>query len=356
MDAFFAAVEIRDNPALRGLPVAIARDEPRNVVSTASYEARRYGVRSALSVVKAKRLCPRLVLVPPHFEVYKKVSAQIHEIFSRYTKLIEPLSIDEAFLDVTDSANGKTATQIAKEIKAAIKNELHLTASAGVSYNKFLAKIASDLQKPDGLSRILPKDAERFLEQLRIEAFYGVGPATARRMHELGIATGADLKARSRAELAEHFGKTGEWLYEVVRGNDPRPVEPSWERKSVGVETTFPQDFVGADACAEEIPAIVRELLRRLVRADFSGFTLTLKIKFSDFSLMTRSRTQNRVFCEEQNISGVALELLREHLPPRKPVRLIGVSISHPAPTIPDFAHGVETEEDPRQPNLPGIF
>lgn len=346
MDAFFAAVEQRDNPALRGLPVAVAGDTPRNVVSTASYEARRYGVRSALSVAKAKRLCPRLVLVPPRFEVYKKVSKQILAIFRRYTELIEPLSIDEAFLDVTDNPDGKTATQIAKEIKVAIKKELGLTASAGVSYNKFLAKTASDLQKPDGLSRILPKDAECFLEQLPIEAFYGVGPATARRMHELGIVVGADLKAVSRENLEAHFGKIGDWLYDVVRGKDERPVMPNRERKSVGIEDTFPQDLVGFDACAEAIDPLVTDLCRRLERADFAGTTLTLKIKFSDFSQMTRSRTQPDVYSEAGDIRTTALALLRLHLPYTKPVRLLGVTISNSVPVV-------RTKPPSRQLELP---
>lgn len=344
MDAFFAAVEQRDNPALRGLPVAVAGDTPRNVVSTASYEARRYGVRSALSVAKAKRLCPRLVLVPPRFEVYKKVSAQIQAIFRRYTELIEPLSIDEAFLDVTDNPRGKTATQIAKEIKLAIKKELNLTASAGVSYNKFLAKTASDLQKPDGLSRILPKDAERFLEQLPIEAFYGVGPATARRMHELGVSVGADLKKWSRENLETHFGKIGDWLYDVVRGKDERPVTPNRERKSVGIEDTFPQDLVGTQACAEALEPLVCALWQRLERADFTGSTLTLKIKFSDFSQMTRSRTQSGFYSEKSRIASTALDLLRLHLPYNKPVRLLGVTLSNavPAARIPPTSKQLE--------------
>ena len=347
MDAFFAAVEQRDNPALRGLPVAVAGDTPRNVVSTASYEARRYGVRSALSVAKAKRLCPRLVLVPPRFEAYKKVSAQLHAIFRRYTQLIEPLSIDEAFLDVTENPDGKTATQIAKEIKQAIKKELNLTASAGVSYNKFLAKTASDLQKPDGLSRILPKDAERFLEQLPIEAFYGVGPATARRMHELGVALGSDLKALSREDLERRFGKVGEWLYNVVRGKDERPVMPNRERKSVGIEDTFPKDLVGTQACSDAIAPLVPELCRRLDRANFAGSTLTLKIKFSDFSQMTRSRTQVGFYGDRTQIETTALALLRMHLPYNKPVRLLGITISN---AVPVARH---TEENTSQLELP---
>lgn len=335
MDAFYASVEQRDRPELRGKPIAIARDTGRDVVSTASYEARRYGVRSALSVAKAKRLCPRLILVPPRHEVYKKVSGQIREIFLRYTDLVEPLSLDEAYLDVTHSPSAKTATQIAKEIRAAIRNELGLTASAGVSFNKFLAKIASDLRKPDGLSRILPKDAPAFLDSLNVESFFGVGPATAKKMHALGIATGKDLKERSREELIEHFGKTGAWFYEIVRGNDPREVEPNRERVSLGVEDTFPQDLVGAEACAEELQIIAKELDRRLLRANFSGYTLTLKIKFSDFAQMTRSRTRERVFSDADDLWRTAKMLLEEHLPPKRPVRLLGITISNASPLVP---------------------
>ncbi len=335
MDAFFASVEQRDFPELRGRPIAVAHDSPRSVISTASYEARRYGVRSALSVATAKRLCPRLKIVPPRFDVYEAVSAQIREIFLRYTSLVEPLSCDEAFLDVTDSASGKTATQIAREIKAAIKSELHLTASAGVSYNKFLAKIASDLQKPDGLSRILPKDAERFLGELAIEAFYGVGPATARRMHKLGIETGADLRARSREDLAEQFGKTGEWLYEVVRGRDDRPVNPTRERKSVGVETTFQIDLAGAEECEQQIEPLAAELFGRLAEENFAGTTLTVKIKFADFTRMTRSRSQTEPYCKRERIIEVAKKLIARNLPLGSRVRLLGITISNPAPILP---------------------
>lgn len=335
MDAFYASVEQRDNPALRGKPIAVAQDTPRNVLSTASYEARRYGVRSALSVGMAKKLCPRLILVPPRFDVYKKVSAQIHEIFHRYTDLVEPLSLDEAYLDVTESPTGKTATQIAKEIRVAIRSELGLTASAGVSFNKFLAKIASDLRKPDGLSRILHKDADAFIAQLPIESFFGVGPATAKRMHALGIATGADLRERSREELLEHFGKTGAWFYEIVRGNDTRRVEPNRERISLGIEDTFSKDLIGVSACAEKLFPLAEELARRLSRANFSGYTLTVKIKFSDFSQITRARTREKVFTEQREIYEAAHALLEEHLPPSKPVRLLGITISNSAPLVP---------------------
>lgn len=356
MDAFFASVEQRDRPELRGKPIAVAHDTGRDVVSTASYEARRYGVRSALSVAKAKRLCPRLILVPPRYEVYKKVSAQLREIFLRYTDLVEPLSLDEAYLDVTHSPSGKTATQIAKEIRAAIRKELGLTASAGVSFNKFLAKIASDLRKPDGISRILPKDAPAFLDALNVESFFGVGPATAKKMHALGIATGKDLREHSREELTEHFGKTGAWFYEIVRGNDPREVEPNRERVSLGVEDTFPQDLVGANACAEELQIIAKELDRRLLRANFSGYTLTLKIKFSDFTQMTRSRTRERVFSDADDLWRTAKILLEENLPPKKPVRLLGITISNAAPLVPAAgkkAHPRSRPADDRQLWLP---
>jgi len=336
MDAFFASVEQRDNPVLRGKPVAVAVDAARNVVSTASYEARRYGVRSALSVATAKRLCPRLIFVPPRYEVYKRVSSEIHEIFHRYTDLIEPLSLDEAFLDVTDSPCGKTATKIAKEIRSAIREELGLTASAGVSFNKFLAKIASDLRKPDGISRILPKDAEAFIGGLAVENFFGVGPATARKMHALGIATGVDLRTHSREELVAHFGKTGAWFYEIARGNDPRPVEPFRARVSLGIEDTFPRDLVGVDACSRELESLSARLEDRLSHANFSGYTLTLKIKFSDFTLMSRARTRDCVFANAPEIFKVARVLLEENLPPKKPVRLLGLTVSHAAPVVPE--------------------
>lgn len=350
MDAFYASVEQRDNPDLRGKPVAVAKDTNRNVVTTASYEARRYGVRSALSIAKAKRLCPRLILVPPRFDAYKRVSVQIHEIFHRYTDLVEPLSLDEAYLDVTDSPVGKTATQIAREIRAAIRNELGLTASAGVSFNKFLAKIASDLRKPDGLSRILPKDAPAFLDALPVESFFGVGPATAKKMHALGIATGKDLRERTREFLVEHFGKTGAWFFEIVRGNDPREVEPRRERISLGVEDTFPQDLTGTETCAEELRIIAKELERRLSHSNFSGYTLTLKIKFADFTQITRARTRDNAFSEADDIFRTAKNLLETHLPPTKPVRLLGITVSHAAPLVPaEKSASVHSRRDERQ-------
>lgn len=356
MDAFFASVEQRDRPELRGKPIAVARDTARNVVSTASYEARRYGVRSALSVAKAKRLCPRLILVPPRHEEYKRVSLQIREIFLRYTDLVEPLSLDEAYLDVTHSPSGKTATQIAREIRAAIRKELGLTASAGISFNKFLAKIASDLRKPDGISRILPKDAPAFLDALPVESFFGVGPATAKKMHALGIVAGKDLRERSREELVEHFGKTGAWFYEIVRGNDSREVDPNRERVSLGVEDTFPQDLSGCEACEEELRLIAKELERRLVRANFSGYTLTLKIKFSDFTQMTRSRTREQVFSEAEDLFRTAKMLLELHLPQNKSVRLLGITISNAAPLVPAAGSKkvlFHSADDERQLTLP---
>lgn len=335
MDAFFASVEQRDNPHLRGKPIAVARDAARCVVTTASYEARRYGVRSALSVAKAKRLCPRLILVPPRFDVYKKVSTELHEIFRRYTDWVEPLSLDEAYLDVTHSPTGKTATQIAREIRAAVRSELRLTASAGVSYNKFLAKIASDLRKPDGLSRILPKQADAFLAQLPVESFFGVGPAIAKKLHALGIFTGAELRERSREELTEIFGKLGSWFFEIVRGNDPRTVDPHRERISCGIEDTFPRDLVGIETCADELRVLAARLSERLSRANFSGCTLTLKIRFSDFSQITRARSREKIFQTGEEIFSVAKMLLAENLPPEKSVRLLGLTVSHPAPTLP---------------------
>lgn len=349
MDAFFASVEQRDNPALRGKPVAVAHDAPRSVISTASYEARRYGVRSALSTATAKRLCPRLIIAPPRFEVYKKVSAQLHEIFHRYTALVEPLSLDEAFLDVTNSPCGKTATQIAREIRAAVRSELSLTASAGVSFNKFLAKTASDLRKPDGLSRILPKDAPAFIDSLAIESFFGVGPTTAKKMHELGIANGKDLRARSREELVRNFGKAGAWFFEIVRGNDPRPVEPFRERVSLSVEDTLPHDLHDAESCRDELRTLAARLGDRLSRSNFSGHTLTLKIRFADFTQITRSRTRAAVFTETADIFRLANELLEKNFRRDKPVRLLGITISNAAPIVPDNAENTDANGNRRR-------
>lgn len=333
MDAFFAAVEQRDNPSLRGLPIAVGHDGPRGVVSTSSYEARRFGVRSAMSIVKAKQLCPELIIVPGSHEKYKSVSEQVHSIFSDYTDIIEPLSIDEAFLDVTNNKEGMPlATDVAQEIRRRIREELQLTASAGVSYNKFLAKIASDYRKPDGMTVIHPDRALDFIANLSIEQFWGVGPRTAERMHYMGIFTGRDLRKCSLNHLQETFGKMGQVYYDFARGIDLRPVEVDYVRKSVGCEQTFETDIVSNSAVLIELYHTVLELERRLKKQDFDGRTLTLKVKYADFTQITRSMTQHKMLHTKDDILPVAKRLLKEvEYSTFKPIRLIGLSVSNPS-------------------------
>ncbi len=333
MDAFFASVEQRDNPLLRGKPIAVGHDEARGVVATASYEARRYGVHSAMPVVTAKRMCPQLVLVPPHFDKYKAVSAQIHAIFHDYTDLIEPISIDEAFLDVTENKkNVPLAVDIAKEIRQRIRGELHLTASAGVSYNKFLAKIASDYRKPDGLTVIHPDRAQEFIRTLRVEQFWGVGAKTAEKMHFMGIFTGRDLLECSRNHLQEVFGKVGATYYNFARGIDLRPVESEYVRKSVGCEQTFAEDISKRSAVTIELYHTVLELVRRIKKDDFEGRTLTLKVKYADFTQITRSVTQLKSLTTKDEILPLAKRLLKTvSFSSQHAIRLLGLSVSNPS-------------------------
>ena len=305
MDAFYASVEQRDNPDLRGKPIAVGHAEERGVVSAASYEARRFGVRSAMSSQKAKRLCPQLIFVRGRMEVYKEVSRQIHEVFHEYTDVIEPISLDEAFLDVTENKPGiALAVDIAKEIKQKIRERLHLVASAGVSYNKFLAKIASDYRKPDGLCTIHPDQALDFIARLPVESFWGVGPVTAKRMHALGIHNGAQLRACTEDYLVREFGKVGTLYYDFARGIDLRPVEAVRVRKSIGCERTLERDISQRSSVIIELYHVAVELVQRLGRhPDFRGNTLTLKIKFHDFKQITRSLTQ----AQELTTLGVIL-------------------------------------------------
>ncbi|HHT29690.1 MULTISPECIES: DNA polymerase IV [Petrimonas] len=292
MDAFYASIEQRDNPEYRGKPVAVGYGGKRGVVAAASYEARQYGIHSAMPSVTALRRCPRLIFVAPRFENYKTVSNQIMQIFREYTDKVEPLSLDEAFLDVTVNKMGmEVATQIAKEIKEKIHRQTLLTASAGVSYNKFLAKIASDYKKPDGLYVITPEKAERFLEKLAIEKFFGVGRVTAQRMHELGIRTGYELKRYTETELVRHFGKAGTLYYQFVRGIDEREVESEYVRKSLGAEETFAEDLHELVDLLHALDEIAREVHRRAQKRNFLARTLTLKIKYADFTTVSRSRT-----------------------------------------------------------------
>ncbi len=335
MDAFYASVEQRDNPKLRGKPVAVGHAEQRGVVSAASYEARRYGVRSAMSSQKAKKLCPSLIFVPGRISVYKEVSAQIHKIFRSYTDLIEPLSLDEAFLDVThNKPNISLAVDIAKEIKQRIRTELNLIASAGISYNKFLAKIASDYRKPDGLCTIHPDQALEFIAQLPIESFWGIGPVTAQRMHSIGIHKGADLQQCNPDMLTQLFGKAGSLYYDFARGIDLRPVEPFHIRKSVGCEHTLEKDVSTTSSAIIELYHVATELVGRLKRSGFSGTTLTLKIKFYDFKQITRSLTQEKEFTTLDDILPIAKQLLKGVDFTMKPIRLIGLSISNPKEEI----------------------
>jgi len=330
MDQFFAAVEQRDNPDLRGKPVAVGYDGERGVVSTASYEARRFGVHSAQSVMVAKRLCPDLIIVPGHYNKYKEVSAQIHDIFHDYTDIIEPLSLDEAFLDVTSNkVDEELAVNIAVDIKRRILEETQLTASAGVSYCKFLAKVASDYRKPDGLCVVHPDRALDFIAQLPIERFWLVGRKTAERMHRLGIHNGYQLRQFSLQYLTDKFGKAGQLFYDFARGIDDRPVVTDWVRKSVGCEHTFLKDISRRSEVTIELYHTVLELLERIQKTQFKGHTLTLKVKFHDFTQITRSLTVNDILMEKAQILPLAKQLMREVDYAQRPIRLLGLSVSH---------------------------
>ena len=339
MDAFYASVEQRDNPELRGKPIAVGYSEERGVVAAASYEARKYGVRSAMPSTKAKRLCPELQFVSGRMEVYKEVSRQIHEIFHVYTDQIEPLSLDEAFLDVTENKRHMAlAVDMAKEIKHRIREELNLVASAGISYNKFLAKVASDYRKPDGLCTIHPDRALEFVSRLPIESFWGVGPVTAKKMHALGLHNGRLLRACSLEMLTRHFGKAGSIYYDFSRGIDLRPVEAVRVRKSVGCETTLMKNITKTSAVVIELYHVATELVERLQRSGFKGNTLTLKIKFHDFNQITRSYTQARDLTTLDLILPLAKQLLKEVEYSMHPIRLIGLSVSHPRNEHEDMA------------------
>lgn len=333
MDAFFASVEQRDHPELRGKAIAVGYDGPRGVVSTASYEARKYGVHSAMAVATAKRYCPQLIVVPGNHLHYSEVSAQVHAIFQDYTDKIEPVSIDEAFLDVTDNKKGiASAEAIAGEIRSRIRSELHLTASAGISYNKFLAKIASDYRKPDGQFSVSPEEAPDFIARLPVEKIWGVGPKTKNLMHKIGIYTGADLRKVSLQHLKEVFGKMGETYYNFARGIDERQVEVSWERKSVGCEQTMEEDITMQSQMIIELYHIVLELEKRLKKSGFEGKTLTLKIKYADFKTINRSLTSDKALSGKDTILPLAKRLLKKvEFSAARPVRLVGLSVSNPA-------------------------
>jgi DNA polymerase IV len=329
MDAFYASIEQRDNPQLKGKPVAVGSELPRGVVAAASYEARKFGVHSAMASVTAKKKCPSLIFVKPRFYAYKQVSRQIQEVFYEYTDLVEPLSLDEAFLDVTENKkNISLATTIAREIKVLIRERTGLTASAGVSVNKFLAKIASDYKKPDGLFVIKPLEGEAFVEKLEIEKFFGIGHVTAEKMHKMGIFTGKDLKSFPLEEMIRLFGKTGSFYYNIARAIDERPVDPNRIRKSIGTEYTFDRDLQGLREILFELKNVENELLERIQKVDVKGRTLTLKIKFEDFEQITRSKSQYEAYTPE-SIHSTSIELASVVDYKNKAVRLLGLTLSN---------------------------
>ena len=328
MDAFYASVEQHDHPELKGLPIAVGGGH-RGVVAAASYEARKFGVRSAMSSKIAKEKCPQLIFVKPRFSRYKEVSKQIHEIFHEYTDLVEPLSLDEAYLDVTENKMDiSSANQIAQEIRKKIFDRTGLTASAGISINKFLAKIASDVNKPNGQKTIHPDKMHDFLAKLPIERFFGIGKVTATKMHNLQIFNGADLKSKSLEQLEYWFGKSGKYYYYAVRGIHNSEVKPDRTRKSVGVDRTFWDDIFDQDGINEKLKSLSSELHERLSKNDVQGKTLTLKIKYNDFSLYTRSSTQEIFFFGFENYYKTALKLWEDR-PFDKPIRLLGLSVSN---------------------------
>ena len=332
MDAFYASVEQCDNVELRGKPIAVGYSEARGVVAAASYEARKYGVRSAMPSLTARSKCPSLIFVPPRFEVYHEVSQQIRAIFYEYTDLVEPLSLDEAFLDVTKNhKNNPSATLIAKEIKRKIFETTGLKASAGVSINKFLAKIASDYKKPDGFFLVLPEDAEAFAESLKIERFFGVGKVTARKMHEYGIYTGLDLKQRTEQELVRLFGKAGREFYLNARGIDNRAVEAERVIKSISNETTFLKDKSELTLLTVELYHLAKEVFERIEKEHFYGKTVTVKVKYADFKIITRSKTSSFKIIEFDVFWNTAREIMRWVDLSAQPVRLLGLGISNAA-------------------------
>ncbi len=329
MDAFYASVEQLDHPELKGKPIAVGGSEVRGVVSAASYEARKFGVRSAISGIQAKRLCPDLIFVRPRFDRYKEISKKIRQIFHEYTDLVEPLSLDEAYLDVTQNKKGNpSATLIAQEIRQRIFEEVGLTASAGISVNKFVAKVASDYNKPNGQKTVNPDEVEAFLEALDVKKFYGIGKVTRERMYQLGIFTGKDLKSKSIDFLEQHFGKSGKFYYYIVRGIHHSEVKPNRTTKSVAAEHTFDENLTSEIFMEQKLERIAQELEKRLKRYTISGKTVTLKIKYSDFTTQTRSKTLPYFISDKGLLLETAKELLyQERL--KDSVRLLGISLSN---------------------------
>ncbi|MFT4565930.1 MAG: DNA polymerase-4 [Saprospiraceae bacterium] len=330
MDAFYASVEQRDYPELLGKPIAVGGGSSRGVLTTCSYEARKFGVRSAMPGYMAKKLCPHIIFMPVRFDAYREVSKQIREIFYSYTSLVEPLSLDEAFLDITDyKPSEMLAMDVAQEIKDRIQEITKLTASAGVSYCKFMAKIASDIRKPDGLTVIHPDLAERFIEGLPIEKFFGVGKVTAKKMKGMNIHTGADLKDLSQLELVRIFGKYGNHFYNIVRGIDESPVRPDRKRKSQAVERTLSENAIEFEVLESHLSKIMTSLMTGIEKSKIKGFTLTLKLKFADFQIITRSKTFSKPIVELEFLRLQATQLLKLNYKEGKAVRLIGLTISN---------------------------
>ncbi|MCP1470077.1 DNA polymerase-4 [Sphingobium sp. OAS761] len=333
MDAFYASVEQRDDPDLRGRAIAVGGGGPRGVVATCSYEARKFGVRSAMPGARARRLCPDLVFVRPRFEVYRSVSAQIRAIFARFTDIVQPLSLDEAYLDVTVNKPGITsATQVAQEIRRMIREETGLTASAGVSYNKLIAKLASDQNKPDGICIVRPSEGAAFMAAMPVRRIHGVGPVTARRMQALGIETGADLRARDLPFLQMQFGSAADFYYRAARGQDDRPVRERQERKSVSVEDTFFDDLVEKEALLTELDRIAANLWTRIEKAQAWGRTIALKVKFADFRIITRSRSFSAPVRSPDQLTQAGRDLLVAQLPLRMGARLLGLGVHNLEP------------------------
>jgi DNA polymerase-4 len=329
MDAFYASVEQRDDPVLRGRPVAVGHGAKRGVVAAASYEARTFGVRSAMPSTTALRKCPDLVFVPPRFEIYRAISQQIRAIFADYTALIEPLSLDEAYLDVTANLRGlPTASATAAEIRARIFDETGLTASAGISYNKLLAKLASDRRKPNGQFVVTPAMGAAFVEALPVGKLHGVGPVTADKMNRLGIFTGADLRRQSLALLQRHFGKSGSWYHAIARGEDDRPVVPDRPRKSSGSETTFSNDLTDPADIEAGVREMADEVWAWCEKSRAFGRTVTVKIKYADFRQATRSRTLPVIVTSQDTLRNVSIALVRTVFPPAQGIRLVGVTLS----------------------------
>lgn len=328
MDAFFASVEQLDNPELRGKPIAVGGNKERGVVAAASYEARKFGVKSAMSSAIAARRCPQLIFVKPRFERYKEISNQIRLIFYDYTDLVEPLSLDEAFLDVTENKmNHPSASLLAEEIRRRIKEEVGLNASAGISINKFTAKIASDINKPNGQKTIPPEEVLAFLEQLPIDKFFGVGKVTASKMNKHGVFTGKQLKELSLEYLSTHFGKSGKYFYHIVRGEQKSEVKPDRIRKSIAAERTFMNDLSSSHFMIEQLDKIADELENRLTRSKVKGKTITVKLKYSDFTQQTRSKTMNDFISLKKEFFPIVKELIYQE-EPKQSVRLLGISIT----------------------------